>query len=111
MQIYNGGDEIEPQAESFSAVSVSAAEDAKAFERSDHVFDCDTARRESAILLFLFRCQWTKLTFFERCPRVVMQHIDTLIAGVAQKNNLGQERQTTAFEKCEVMMRSHDAKS
>ena len=32
-----------------------------------------------------------------------MQRVDTLIAGVAQKNNLGQERQTAAFEKCEVV--------
>ena len=32
-----------------------------------------------------------------------MQRIDTLVAGVAQKNDLGPERQTTAFEKCEVM--------
>ena len=32
-----------------------------------------------------------------------MQCVDTLIAGVAQKDNLGQGRQTAAFEKCEVV--------
>lgn len=103
VQIRNGGDEIEAQAESFSAISISAAENAKAFERPDHVFDCDTTRSQSTVLLFLFRCQWMQLTFLERCPRVAMQRIDTLIAGVAQKDNLGQERQSAAFEKCEVV--------
>ena len=32
-----------------------------------------------------------------------MQSVDALIAGVAQKNNLGQERQSAAFEECEVV--------
>ena len=32
-----------------------------------------------------------------------MQCVDTLVAGIAQKDDLGQERQTAAFEKCEVV--------
>lgn len=44
-----------------------------------------------------------QFTFLEGRPGVGMQYVDTLIAGVAQKNNLRQERQTAAFEKCEVV--------
>lgn len=32
-----------------------------------------------------------------------MHRVDTLIAGIAQKDDLGQERQAAAFEKCEVV--------
>ena len=32
-----------------------------------------------------------------------MQSVDTLIAGVAQKNNLGQKCQAAVFEECEVV--------
>ena len=42
MQISDSGDQIESQAEAFSSVSVSAAQDAKAFESSQDVFDANT---------------------------------------------------------------------
>ena len=43
MEVYDGRDEVETQSKAFSAVSVSAAEDAKAFESSQDMFDGDAA--------------------------------------------------------------------
>ena len=43
MEISDGGEKVESQAKAFSSVSVSAAQDAKAFEDSQNVFDADAA--------------------------------------------------------------------
>ena len=43
MEVCDGGEKVESQSKAFSAVSVSAAENAKAFEYSQDVFDTDAA--------------------------------------------------------------------
>lgn len=43
MQVCDGGEQVESQAKAFSTVAVGAAQDAKAFERSQHMFDADAA--------------------------------------------------------------------
>ncbi len=43
MEISDGGEKIKSQAKAFSAVSVSAAQDAKAFKDSQDVFDAHAA--------------------------------------------------------------------
>lgn len=45
MEVSDGRDEVESEAEAFSAVPVGAAEDTEAFECSQNMFDADTARR------------------------------------------------------------------
>ena len=43
MQIGNGGEQVKSQAKAFSAISVSAAQDTKAFECSQDVFNRDAS--------------------------------------------------------------------
>ena len=45
VEIGDGGNEVESQSKTLSSVSVSAAQDAEAFEVAQHVFDLDTPRR------------------------------------------------------------------
>ncbi len=41
MQVHDGRQQVESEAKAFSSVSIGAAQDTKAFEGSQHMFDGD----------------------------------------------------------------------
>ena len=89
MKVCNGSEEIEAQPKAFPWVSVSAAQDADAFEITQGVFHADAARGKSMVLLSLLGREsllWsTQLALFVGCLAVGVEFVDALIAGVAQQ--------------------------
>ena len=103
VEVCDGCDEVKSQAEAFSAVSVSAAQDAKAFEGSQNVFNADPARSQVMILLFLLRGERMKLAFLVRCFAIGVEFVHTLIAGIAQQFKARRQSQTAVLVKGEVV--------
>jgi len=103
MEISDGSEKVKSQTKAFSSVSVSAAQDAKAFEDSQDVFDADAARSQVMLLLFLLRGERMKLAFLVRCFAVGVEFVHTLIAGIAQQFKARRQSQTAILEKGEVV--------
>ena len=69
------------------------------------MFYGDAARGQSAIVLFLFGCEWVMLTLslFVRSLAIAMKFVESLIAGVGQQFKAWRQRQATLFEQGKVM--------
>jgi hypothetical protein len=107
MKVCDGGEQVEAQSETLAAVAISAAENAKAFQVPQHVFDADAARSQVLVLLFWGRRQGVMLAFFVRGMTVAMQFSYALIARVGQQRDTGWQCQATVFEQGKVMRFAH----
>ena len=67
MSVVESGNQIEAQVEAFSAIAVGAAQDGKAFEPADNVFDHQALLSKSAVFLFLFWRKRIVFAFLVRC--------------------------------------------
>ena len=103
MEVSDGCEQVQSQAKAFSAISVSAAQNAKALQVTQGVFNAHATRGQGAIVRFLGVAEGVMFTFLVRSLAVGMEFIQALIAAIRQQFEIGGHGQTTALEQGKVV--------